>query len=79
MNTTSYGLNDFYWLSWSAIHHALAQINLTDNIYTYQDNLLITDLKALLVHKNLQCFNGFTQQIKPVIKSTWKYGGYLDE
>lgn len=75
VNSPSYRLNDFYWLSWSAIHHALAQINLTDNIYTYQDNLLINDLKALLVHKNLQCFNGFTQQIKPVIKSTWKYGG----
>lgn len=71
VNSPSYGLNDFYWLSWSTIYHALAQINLTDSICTYQDQLLITDLKALLVHKNLQCFNGFLKQITFVEKSLY--------
>lgn len=63
VRNVDFSQNQLYWLSWKEIFHCLNQFT---SFQTKQDELLLGDLKKLLVKKGLNGFTGFQNCFKEV-------------
>lgn len=63
-------VDNLYWLSWKQIFNVVNNIK---GFQTKQDAMLLTDLKGLLRKKGLVSFNGFYQEMKPVVPYQTRY------
>lgn len=59
----NYPVTEIFWLTWRGIHTILNEI--TDD-KTFQDSILLNDIKLLLQKKGLKSFTGFAGNLKQV-------------
>lgn len=59
----NYPVAEIFWLTWRGIYTILNEIT---NYKTFQDSILLNDIKLLLEQKGLKSFDGFTGNFKQV-------------